>query len=516
MAKQDPTCPSAAPPGSTDPASPRSRHSPGDRPPGPEASPAPGFAHDLPDRAAEAAPAPAPHRLDGPLLKLSAVLLVGAMAALLDTTIVNVAVDHLSRSLDAPVSTTQWVASAYLLSTASVIPVTGWATDRFGQRATWMTALALFGAGSLLCTAAWSIESLIAFRVITGMGSGMVLPLVMTILVQAAGPQRLGRAIGLISVPIQLAPALGPVLGGLVLDTLGWRWIFVVSVPLILLAMALAVRGVPRGNPRAAERLDLVGLLLLSPGIATLLYGLSVLGDSRHAPGFAAAGLLLITGFVVHALRKRPGGPAPVIDLRLFRDLLFRLGALLMFVFGICIWAGMFLLPLFIQQVQGASAMTAGLLMAPMAAGVALVNLFMGSVTDRVGPRYLVVLGLLVGAAATAPFAFAGPDTSPALLAGAMFVRGLGLGAAMVPMLATAYRRLPSDQVPRASSALNVTQRLGAAIGTAALALLLSSLLAGNTQPETAFQATFWWLTGLTAAAVVPAMFLPSTRPDLT
>ncbi|PWV52771.1 MULTISPECIES: DHA2 family efflux MFS transporter permease subunit [Nocardiopsis] len=458
----------------------------------------------------------APHRLDRPLIKLAAVLLVGSMAALLDTTIVNVAVDHLSRELDAPVSTAQWVASAYLFSTAAVIPVTGWAIDRYGQRATWITALVLFGVGSLLCSAAWSIESLIVFRVFTGLGSGMVLPLVMTILVQAAGPQRLGRAIGLISVPIQLAPALGPVLGGIVLDTLGWRWIFVISVPFILLAIALAVRGVPRGTPRATERLDVVGLLLLSPGIATLLYGLSVLGSSRPAPLFAGVGLLLIVGFVVHALRERPGGPPPVIDLRLFRNLLFRLGALLMFVFGICVWAGMFLLPLFFQQVQGTSAMTAGLLMAPMAAGVALVNLFMGSVTDNVGPRYLVVGGLFVGAAATAPFVLAGPDTSPALLAAAMFVRGLGLGAAMVPMLATAYRGLPSDRVPRASSALNVTQRLGAAIGTAVLALLLASLLADTARPETAFQATFAWMTGLTAAAMVPAMFLPSTRPDLT
>ncbi|GHC93847.1 MFS transporter [Nocardiopsis terrae] len=480
MAKQDPTSPSA---GSTGPAS------------------------SLP---------PAPQRLDRPLLKLASVLLVGAMAALLDTTIVNVAVDHLSRALDAPVSTAQWVASAYLLSTASVIPMTGWAIDRFGQRTTWMTALALFGAGSLLCTTAWSIESLIAFRVLTGLGSGMVLPLVMTILVQAAGPQRLGRAIGLLSVPIQLAPALGPVLGGIVLDTLGWRWIFVVSLPCILLAMALAVRGVPKGSPRAAERLDLVGLLLLSPGIATLLYGMSVLGDSRHALVFVAVGLLLIAGFVAHALRERPGGPAPVIDLRLFRNLLFRLGALLMFVFGICIWAGMFLLPLFFQQVQGASALTAGLLMAPMAAGVAVVNLFIGPIADRTGPRYLVLGGLLVGAAATAPFGLAGPDTPAALLATAMFVRGLGLGAAMVPMLATAYRGLPSDRVPRASSALNVTQRLGAAVGTAALALLLASLLADAARPETAFRATFWWMTGLTAGAMVPAMFLPSTRPDLT
>lgn len=466
-----------------------------------------------PDPSLVPAPLPAPTRLDPALWKLAGVLLVGAMAALLDTTIVNVAVDHLSHALDAPVSTAQWVASAYLLSTASVIPVTGWAVDRFGQRATWMMALGLFGLGSLLCATAWSIESLIAFRVITGLGSGMVLPLVMTVLVQAAGPQRLGRAIGLLSVPIQIAPAMGPVLGGLVLDSLGWRWIFLVSIPLVVLAMLLGVRGVERGDPRSSERLDVLGLALLSPGIATMLYGLSVLGDVRFAPLFVAAGLLLISGFAVHSLRRRSGGPAPVIDLRLFGDVLFRLGAMLMFVFGLCIWAGMFLLPLFFQQVQGTSALTAGLLMAPMAAGVALVNLFVGPIADRSGPRYLVVGGLLVGAVATAPFAVAGPDTSQALLASAMFVRGLGLGTAMVPMLATAYRRLPSDQVPRASSALNVTQRLGAAVGTAALALLLSSLLAGGTVPTSAFQATFWWMTGLTALALIPAMFLPKVRP---
>lgn len=466
-----------------------------------------------PDPSLAPAPVPAPTRLDPALWKLAGVLLVGAMAALLDTTIVNVAVDHLSHALDAPVSTAQWVASAYLLSTASVIPVTGWAVDRFGQRATWMMALGLFGLGSLLCATAWSIESLIAFRVITGLGSGMVLPLVMTVLVQAAGPQRLGRAIGLLSVPIQIAPAMGPVLGGLVLDSLGWRWIFLVSIPLVVLAMILGVRGVERGDPRSSERLDVLGLALLSPGIATMLYGLSVLGDVRFAPVFVAVGLLLIAGFAVHSLRRRSGGPAPVIDLRLFGDVLFRLGAMLMFVFGLCIWAGMFLLPLFFQQVQGTTALTAGLLMAPMAAGVALVNLFVGPIADRSGPRYLVVGGLLVGAVATAPFAVAGPDTSQALLASAMFVRGLGLGTAMVPMLATAYRGLPSDQVPRASSALNVTQRLGAAVGTAALALLLSSLLAGGTVPTLAFQATFWWMTGLTALALIPAMFLPKARP---
>jgi EmrB/QacA subfamily drug resistance transporter len=451
-----------------------------------------------------------PRRLDPALLRLSGVLLVGACAALLDSTIVTVAIDSLSRTFDAPVAEAQWVATAYLLAMTAVIPLTGWIVDRYGQRAAWTGALVLFGTASALCAAAWSLPSLVALRVVTGLGGGMMLPLTMTILVRAAGQDRVGRALALVSVPGQLAPVLGPVVGGLVLDSLGWRWIFLATLPLTAVALALAVRGIPTDTPRRGERADLLGLALLPPGLAALLYGLSALGRGPHGPLAAVGGVLLLTGFAAHALRRRPGGPAPVLDLRLFADGQFRIGAFLMFVFGLCIWGGMFLLPLFYQRVTGADALMAGVLMAPMGAGVAVAVLFVGGPADRMGPRPLVVGGLVLAALATLPFGFATGDTSSALLGASLFARGLGLGTASVPLLAAAYRGLAPERVPRATSALNVVQRIGAAAGTAGLALVLAAALAGADQPAPAFQAAFWWMTALTAVAVVPALFLPA------
>ncbi|MFL1429001.1 MULTISPECIES: DHA2 family efflux MFS transporter permease subunit [unclassified Nocardiopsis] len=451
-------------------------------------------------------------RLDAPLVRLTAVLLAGAFAALADSTVVTVAVDDLSAAYDAPVSQVQWVVTANLLAMTAAIPAVGWALDRFGPRAAWIGALTLFGAGAALSCLAWSLESLIAMRALTGFGGGMVLPLTMAILARAAGPGRVGRAMALISVPGQLAPVLGPVAGGAVLASLGHRWVFALVLPLVAIAVLCAVRGVPRGEPDRAERLDPVGLALLSLGLVALLHGLS--SSSSPSPGssagllWAGLGALLLAGFVLRALRPREGAPPPALDLRLFAHAPFRNGAALMFVFGLCIWGGMFLLPLFHQRVAGADPLDAGLLLAPMGAGVALAVLCVGGPADRLAPRYLVA------ALATVPFALATADTPVWWLGAALFVRGAGLGTASVPLLAAAYRGLAPDRIPHATVALNVLQRVGAAAGTAGLALVLARGAAAAPDPGPAFQAAFWWMAALTAAALLPALLLPATRPD--
>src|SRR5919109_648007 len=202
-------------------------------------------------------------RLDRGIIVISAVVVIGAFMSILDGTIVNVALATLSRELHSPLHTIQWVATGYLVALAVVIPMTGWASERFGAKQLWMVVVALFVAGSALSGLAWSAGSLIFFRVLQGLGGGMIMPAGMTILAQAAGPQRVGRVMSVVGAPMLLGPILGPVLGGLILQNLSWRWIFYVNLPIGALALAMAFKLLPRSEPQRSERLDFVGLALL-------------------------------------------------------------------------------------------------------------------------------------------------------------------------------------------------------------------------------------------------------------
>src|SRR4051794_225635 len=217
--------------------------------------------------------------LDRALIRLASVVVLGTIMSILDTTIVNVAIETLGRDLGASLSSIQWVSTGYLLALATVIPLSGWSMERYGGRRMWMLSVFLFLVGSVLCGLAWSTGSLILFRVLQGFGGGMIMPIGQAILAQAAGPQRMGRIMSVIGVPTLLGPILGPVIGGLIVDNFSWRWIFFVNVPVGIVALGLAWRILPRFDaPATRPRLDLLGLLLLSPGLALLVYGLSEFG----------------------------------------------------------------------------------------------------------------------------------------------------------------------------------------------------------------------------------------------
>src|SRR5689334_13493371 len=212
--------------------------------------------------------------IDRALARLAAVVVLGTIMSILDTTIVNVAIETLGRDLHASLTSIQWVSTGYLLALATVIPLTGWTMERFGAKRAWMTSVVLFLAGSTLCGLAWSTGSLIAFRVLQGFGGGMIMPIGQAILAQAAGPQRMGRVMSVIGVPTLLGPILGPVIGGLIVDNFSWRWIFFVNLPVGAVALILAARTLPAADAgRTRPRLDVPGLLLLSPGLAALVYG---------------------------------------------------------------------------------------------------------------------------------------------------------------------------------------------------------------------------------------------------
>src|SRR5271167_13506 len=475
------------------------------------------------------------------LRRTSTVVVLGSIMSILDTTIVAVALATLGRDFHVSVTTIQWVATGYLLALSLVIPVTGWAVDRFGAKLIWMTSLALFIVGSSLCGLAWSANSLIVFRVLQGIGGGMLLPVGQSILARAAGPQRMGRVMSIIGVPMVLGPILGPVIGGLIVSTTSWRWIFYINLPIGIVTLLLSSRWLPKWDTdeRFPASFDTLGFCLLSPGLAALVFALAEVGTTGSFTSTSVLvsfilGVVLLTGFVLHALHIKN----PLLELRLFRDRNFTIANICIFVLGATLFGYMFLLPLYYQIARGQEAWVAGLLMAPQGIGAACIMRWAGSITDRFGPRRIVPFGILLMAVATIPFAFVTTSTSEALLATTLFVRGLGLGLTMMPVTAAAYFDLNHAEIPKASTTMNIVRQIGGSVATALFAVVLERQIVAELGPAAAkaggsagvisstvklppqvadsvaaaFAHTFWWAIGAILIAFVPTLFLPN-RP---
>jgi EmrB/QacA subfamily drug resistance transporter len=475
-------------------------------------------------------------KLDREILVLGAVVVVGMILAILDATIVNVAIPTLGKDLHTSVSTIQWVMTGYLLAFASAIPLSGWASERFGAKQVWIAALLVFLAGSALSGLAWSIDALIVSRVIQGVGAGLLMPVGQTILAQAAGQERIGRVMSVIGVPLLLGPIFGPIIGGAIVDQASWRWIFFVNLPIGLVALALAWRLLPASATRRGERLDLQGLLLLSPGLALFVYGMSEAGSSGGFGGRALvgilAGLALVVLFTRHALRL---GRSALLDVSLFARRGFAAAAGTNLLVGIALFGALILLPLYYQLVRGESPLATGLLLVPQGLGAALAMPIAGRLTDEIGARVVIPAGILLALAGTALYTQVGADTSYVLLSGALFLIGLGLGATIVPSMAVAYQAVPRESIPQATSTINVIQRVAGSVGTALLAVVLQRQIATNlpgvdggigalaalsgearalveSALADAFGTTFWVAFGLVAASLLPALMLPRVR----
>jgi EmrB/QacA subfamily drug resistance transporter len=483
-----------------------------------------------------AAPQPQAKVFDRALISVSAVVVLGTFMSILDTTIVNVAINTLSREFHTDLATIQWVSTGYMLALATVIPLTGWAADRFGTKRLYMISIGLFLAGSALSGLAWSAGSLIAFRVLQGLGGGMIMPAGMTILSQAAGPQRMGRVMGIVGVPMLMAPIIGPVLGGWLVDDISWRWIFYVNIPIGAIALVAAARLLARDEPAAHERLDWLGLLLLSPGLAAFVYGLAETASSGGLGATKAwlpmlVGAVLIGTFIAHAARHA----WPLIDVKLFKVRTMSAASATTFMFAAAMFGAMFMLPLYYQLVRGQSALDAGLLLAPQGVGAAIMMPIAGKLTDEIGPGKIVLGGLSLLFLGMLGFTQVGADTSFWFMGGSQFLVGLGMGASMMPAMSAAYQTLQRQQLARATTALNIIQRVGGSIGTALLSVVLTHQLADRLPGDgglgaaqsvppavrdrlapdvaAAFGHTFYWSAAIVALAVIPALLLPRHKP---
>jgi EmrB/QacA subfamily drug resistance transporter len=475
-------------------------------------------------------------RLDPQVVRSSLVIVLGTFMAVMDTTIVTVALTTLAKDFHTSLASIQWVTTGYLLALAMVVPITGWGVHRFGAKRLYLIALVIFSISSALCGLAWSVPSLIAFRILQGVGGGMILPVGQTIRAQAAGPAQMNRIMAITGVPVLMGPILGPVIGGLIVSNASWRWIFYVNIPIAVLAILAAVKVLPDVPGDGGHRFDLPGFLLLSPGLAIFVYGLTRIGSAGSVDitglSLIILGLVMVLGFVLRSRRA----PEPLMDMTLFRHRDFSVASICIYLTGAVAFGTMFLLPLYFQIVRGASPLTAGLLLLPQGIGAALLMRFSAKSADRYGPRIVTIIGFVFMALGTLVYTQVTATTSLSILCAALFVRGAGLGLAMSPAVAASYNGLSHRAIPRATTATSILRQVGGSIGVALFSVVLTNHMAaklpvvsktgtsigelpGGHLPAVvaarmaeAFASTFWWSFSATILAIIPALFLTNKR----
>lgn len=433
-----------------------------------------------------------------PLTATVAVMVLGAIMAILDATIVNVGVETLGGHFGAPLASVEWVATGYLLAFALTVPVSGWAAERFGARTVWLTGLTVFLLGSALSALSWSIGALIAFRVLQGIGGALLEPTMLTLLARLAGPDRAGRLLGLIGGLLPLGPVFGPMLGGLLLSGLPWQWMFLVNLPLGVASLVLSARRLPADEPGAAARLDVRGLLLLPPGFAALVYGLSGAAargfGSPHVLVPLALGAVLLAAYTVHGLRRADA----LLDLRLFASRGFTASVVSMFGVGAMLFAVLFAVPLFFQRGRDTGVLSTGFLLAAVGVGAFIGMPLAGRLSDKVGARPLVPLGAAVAGAGAVVFTLGSVPT--AVLVPVMVAMGVGYGFIGAPSMAAVYRSVPAASVPSATGAIYILNQLGAAVGVAVVALLIQTY---------GVSAAFWWPVAVAPLVLAAGLLQP-------
>jgi EmrB/QacA subfamily drug resistance transporter len=420
-----------------------------------------------------------PDKLDGALLRIAGVCGLAMVMAVLDSTVVAVA----QRTFIADFGSTQavvgWTMAGYMLAFATVIPITGWAAERFGSKRLFITSVLVFTLGSLLCAMAPTILLLIIFRMVQGAGGGMLVPLSLAVITREAGPRRLGRLVAVGGIPMLLGPIGGPILGGWLIGAYGWKWIFLINVPIGLLVIALALIFFPTDQPGAAEPFDVVGVLLLSPGLVIFLFGMSSISvrgtiADPYVLGPAVLGLALIAAFVVHACYRTDH---PLIDLRLFQNRVLTQANVTMLIFTTAAFGSLLLLPSYFQLVLHKTPIQSAVYMLPQGIGAMSTMPLAGILMDKRGPGRIVLVGipLIAVGLSIVSFGVARQDAYvPTLLIG-MAVIGTGMGCIVTPLTAVSVQTLAPHQIARGSTLVNVNQQVGGSIGTALMSMVLTN-----------------------------------------
>jgi EmrB/QacA subfamily drug resistance transporter len=442
----------------------------------------------------------------------SVIVVLGAFTAMLASTALNPAASSIAQQFGIGLSSAQWLASGYLLALAAGVPVSGWASRRYGATRLWLVGLGAFGVLSIGCALAPSFPVLLCCRLLQGVAGGVLVPAGQTILGRLAGAGRLGRVMSVTGIAVVVAPSLGTSVGGLVTAHAGWTWIFWMCVPLCVLALVAGLRRFPAVELGSARRLDWLGLTLSVGGLSLLVFGATEIAagdrDGVAAGAVAGCGAAALVAFAWWSHRSS----SPLLDVRLLSNPVFAAGGLVMALGGAVNFGAQFVLPLYFVDTRAENVAAAGLLIVPQVVGTAIGFPIAGRLTDRGRAGGLLIAGGLLTAAATVPLVLADDHTGYVWLGGVLFVRGLGVALSTIPAMTVSLAAANQDQLPDATALLNVLQRIGASLGSAVAAVVYAAH--ATTSSLTAFHVVNGWLIG--GAIVLAATSTVVVRAERT
>ncbi|ARP41477.1 MFS transporter [Geobacillus sp. 47C-IIb] len=447
------------------------------------------------------------------MISIAWILVLGAILPMLDSTIINIAVNDLAKAFSTTFAVTQWVVTGYVLALGMAVPLSGWLMQKYDGKKVYMVALGLFLISSLLCGLAWDMQSLIAFRMLQGLASGIIIPALTTLVVQAAGSENLGRVMSVVGIPVVFGPIAGPVIGGFILQHLSWHWLFFVNLPIGGIALLIAQWKLPKFEAmNKSAKLDWIGILLLAMLSGMVVFGVTeIRAQNTRATGILAFGIgaISLVAYLLYASKRKDQA---LIPLDLFKSKNFSAAFLSLFLAGFATNGPMLLFPMFFQNVLELNVITAALWLIPQGVGMLVTRPLIGKMTDKLGARYVVLPSIAITIIGTLPFVFFDADTSQWLIWLVLFVRGIGVGGITVPVMSDSYVGLQKLQVPAASVATRIIQNVGAAFGSAILATVVSNAL--NVKEATAanfagaYHAGFITSLIFMVISILPALFL--------
>jgi EmrB/QacA subfamily drug resistance transporter len=408
---------------------------------------------------------------------VAAVVILGVFMSILDQTIVNIAIPRLQTAFGADIHSVQWVLTAYILTQGIITPTSAYFSERFGIKRFYIASLAAFTIGSALCGLSWNLPVLIFFRILQGAGGAALLPLSITLLFREFPPQERGTAMGFFGIPILLAPALGPTLGGYLVTYADWQSIFFINLPIGIIAIILVSIYLHDSQPEVGKRFDFPGFFFVALGLGTVLYALSDAStDGWGSPiviGFMTVGIILLVIFTILELSiiRREG--QPLLDLRVFLNGPFRASTIANIFVTFSLFGGIFLLPIYLQNIRGQSAFQAGVILLPQALASMAAVLIGGRLVDRFGVRAIVIPGLIILTFATWQLTFITAYSPFRWLQVILILRGLALGMCIQPLIVAGLAEIGPRMLAQASAMNTVTRSVASSLGIAVLATLV-------------------------------------------